>query len=90
MMLPLSLLGRGFYRRKEEGKVDPRFRRRPPPVATDHKEIMTSTISLNNNDKLDNERGKEEIFGAQVDFTNSLASVPFIDGVEPHVKNTGI
>ena len=84
IMLPLSLLGRRFYRRKEEGKLDPRFRRRPQPVPVDHKEIMTSTFSINNINN--NKPGqKEEIFPDTFTYINNNENIPFVDGADHHV-----
>ena len=45
MMLPLSWLGRGFYRRKEEGKLHPKQYRNEQPLLKD-KEMMTSVQNL--------------------------------------------
>ena len=93
-MLPLSLLGRGFYRRKEEGKIDPRFRRAPHhAVLIDSKDMMTSTLNLNNNaDVMVNEPEvvKKEIFpDNQFKYTNNNdhVHIPFIDDHhERHVQ----
>ena len=53
-MLPLSLLGRGFYRRKEEGKYDENIKNgllkqqqsAGVTIATQDKHVMTSVSSL--------------------------------------------
>ena len=46
LMLPLSLMGRGFYRRKEEGKKHPLYTRGNLLKPVETREIMTSTFSL--------------------------------------------